>query len=224
MTDLSSKMFPEIVLLRHGETQWNREGRYQGQLDSPLTLTGIAQIRAIAHTLCPIIEALGSCQLWSSPLTRTRQSASIFCEELGLSYADVQFDDRLMERAYGRWEGLTMDEIARRYPEDVEMEKAGRWHFSIPGGGEKFSDVSDRVKNWLDDISNDIPVIAMAHGGSGRVLRGVCMNLEPQKIFAFNDPQSTAFIMSDATTKTIPASPVHLQTFGCDNAGLSVRI
>jgi len=224
MTDQPLHASPEIVLLRHGETQWNREGRYQGQHDSPLSLNGIGQIRAIAETLRPIIEELEHYQLWSSPLTRTRQSVSIFCEQLGLSYADVLFDDRLMERSYGRWEGLTMVEIELRYAEDVEMEKADRWNFAIPNGGEKFADVADRLRSWLDDIANDTPVITMTHGGAGRVLRGVYMNLKPETIFAFNDPQSSAFTMSDTTSKTIQAAPEHLQAFGCLNPGLGVRI
>lgn len=215
---------PNITLLRHGETQWNRDGRYQGQLDSPLTLTGIGQIRAIAQTLRAHLGDITSYQIWSSPLTRTRQSVSVLCEELGLSYNKVGFDKRLMERAYGRWEGLTLDEIATRYPQDVALEKADRWNFTIPGGGESFADVANRLENWLDDIPNDQPVITMAHGGSGRVLRGVYMNLEPDAIFTFNDPQSTAFVMSNAGSKTINAAPDRLQAFGCDNAGLGVRI
>ncbi|HEY9080416.1 histidine phosphatase family protein [Magnetovibrio sp.] len=224
MTDQSPKTPPSIVLLRHGETQWNREGRYQGQHDSPLTLNGIGQIRAIAETLRPVIEELGRCQLWSSPLARTRQSVSIFCEQLGLSYADVLFDDRLMERSYGRWEGLTMGEIAARYPEDVKLEQSDRWNFAIPEGGECFADVARRLRNWLNEIPNDMPVITMAHGGSGRVLRGVCMNLKPENIFAFNDPQSSAFVMSETTTKTVQAAPQYLRAFGCADAGLGVRI
>lgn len=213
-----------IALLRHGETQWNRAARYQGQKDSPLTLTGVGQIRAIAQTLRPHLNDLSAYRVWSSPLTRTRQSISIFCDELGLSYDNVLFDDRLMERAFGRWEGLTLDEIASRYPADVEMENADRWNFAIPGGGESFADVAKRLRSWLDETSDNAPAIVMAHGGSGRILRGVYENLTPEKIFALNDPQSTGFMMSNATSTTIDASPEWLQAFGCQNAGLGVRI
>lgn len=90
----------QIISLRHGETQWNRDGRIQGHMDSPLTLVGIGQMRAIAKTLRPHVQNLGAYQVWSSPLARTRQSISVFCEELGIDYGDVRFDDRLMERAY----------------------------------------------------------------------------------------------------------------------------
>jgi probable phosphoglycerate mutase len=155
---------------------------------------------------------------------RTRQSVSILCEELGLSYEDVSFDDRLMERAYGRWEGLTIGEIAARYPEDLDMEKADRWHFAIPGGGESFAAVANRLRDWLKDVPGDRPVIAMAHGGSGRVLRGVCTGSEPQRVFAYDDPQSTAVLISNGVSTAVGAEGRYLMEYGCEDAGKRVRI
>ena len=215
---------PELVLLRHGETQWNRARRYQGQQDSPLSLTGVGQIRAVAHTLRPHIGDPARYQLWSSPLTRTRQSVSILCEALSLSYDDVRFDDRLMERSYGRWEGLTLDEISARYPEDVAREQEDRWNFSIPAGGESFADVAKRLRVWLSELPAIQPVIVMVHGGSGRVLRGLCEGLSPDGIFACNDLQSTTFLISNGTSTTLLAETKHLRQFGCTGAGLGVKI
>lgn len=215
---------PDIALLRHGETQWNRAKRYQGQQDSPLTLTGIGQIRAIARSLLPHLSDPNRYRLWSSPLVRTRQSISIFCEELGFAYDQVIFDDRLMERAFGRWEGLTMTEIAARYPDDIAMEKADRWGFAIPGGGESFAAVADRLQDWLQDVSASGSIIVMAHGGSGRVLRGICTGAEPEHIFAYNEPQSTAFLCSEGRATSVEATEDHLRRFGCEDAGLGVRI
>ena len=114
-----------------------------------------------------------------------RQPVSVFCEELGLSYAAVNFDDRLMERAYGRWEGLALDEIAARYPEDLEREASDRWTFAIPGGGESFAAVANRLRGWPHDLPGDGPVIVMAQGGSGRVPRGIHAGAEREAIFAF---------------------------------------
>lgn len=214
---------PQILLFRHGETQWNREGRYQGQQDSPLTLTGIGQIRAIAETLRDQINASPNLHIWSSPLTRTRQSVSILCEHLGLDYGTVQFDDRLMERNYGRWEGLTRDEIEDQFPDDVAAEQKDRWSFAIPGG-ESFADVDHRLRAWRSGLNPDVPILVMAHGGSGRVLRGLCTNQAPEAIFAFNDPQSSAFHIQNSAVQTIDASPQHLVTFGCADGGLGVHI
>lgn len=215
---------PELVLLRHGETQWNRARRYQGQQDSPLSLTGVGQIRAIAHTLRSRIGDPARYQLWSSPLTRTRQSVSILCEELSLSYDHVRFDDRLMERSYGRWEGLTLDEISARYPEDVALEQEDRWNFAIPEGGESFADVANRLRVWLSELPTTQPVIVMAHGGSGRVLRGLCEGLNPDGVFACNDPQTAIYLISNGTSTTLFADEEHLRQFGCTGAGLGVRI
>ncbi|MGE4528967.1 MAG: histidine phosphatase family protein [Rhodospirillaceae bacterium] len=216
--------FPQIVLLRHGETQWNRVARYQGQQDSPLTLTGIGQIRAIARSLQPRLDGLGPYRVWSSPLPRTRQSVSIFCEELGLPYEDVRFDARLMERAYGRWEGLTRGEIAARHPEDKEAEAADRWNFAIPGGGESFAAVARRLRAWLRDLPAGEAAVVMAHGGCGRVLRGICSGAEPQAVFAYDEPQSTAILLADGAATPLHAESVLLARYGCRDAGRRVRI
>jgi len=215
---------PEITLLRHGETQWNRVARYQGQQDSPLTLTGVGQIRAIAQSLRPRLRDLSLHQVWSSPLFRTRQSVSILCEELGLPYAAVRFDDRLKERAYGRWEGLTIDEVAARFPEDKEMEAADRWNFAIPGGGESFAAVADRLRGWLRDLPAGQPAIVMAHGGCGRVLRGLYSGADPQAVFAYDDPQSTAILLADGGAAPLHAESALLARYGCSDAGRRVRI
>lgn len=210
---------PDMVLLSHGETHWNRARRYQGHLDSPLTITGTGQIRAIAKTLLPHLGNPSRYQVWSSPLFRTRQSVAILCEELNLSFDDVQFDDRLMERAYGRWEGLTQDEIDARHPDDVKMENADRWNFAIPGGGESFAQVSERLRDWLKSISGNRQLIVMAHGGSGRVLRGICAGLSPENIFACDYTQSTAFLISNGTTTILRAESDYLRQFGGAGAG-----
>lgn len=214
---------PEIVLLRHGETQWNRVARYQGQQDSPLTLTGVGQIRAIAQTLRPRLGDLSLCRVWSSPLPRTRQSVSILCDELGLAYDAVRFDARLMERAYGRWEGLTRAEIGARYPEDKQVEAADRWNFAMPGG-ESFATVAARLRDWLYGLEPDRTAIVMAHGGCGRVLRGLCTGADPQTIFAYDEPQSTAILLAAGAATPLAAEPGLLARYGCTDAGRRVRI
>ena len=199
-TPLTIPDAPDILLLRHGETQWNRHGRYQGQLDSPLTLTGIGQIRAVAETLRSQIEATPNLCIWSSPLTRTRQPVSILCEQLNLDYSAIQFDDRLKERNFGRWEGLTRDEINAQFPKDVEHEQNDRWSFNIPDG-ESYADVEKRLRHWIAELDISVSILVMAHGASGRVLRGLCTEQSPQNIFAFNDPQSSPFLYQTVNLK-----------------------
>lgn len=215
---------PDLLLLRHGETQWNREGRYQGQQDSPLSLTGIGQVRAVAETLKAQFGDLSMYQVWASPLARTRQSVSILCDELGVTYGAVHFDDRLKERNYGRWEGLTRDDITAGYADDLAREHQDRWGFAIPEGGESFADVASRLGRWLEERAADQPLIVMAHGGSGRVLRGIYAGMGTDEIFACNDPQSTIYFLENGTTRTFAADPDALHAFGCSDAGLGVRI
>lgn len=213
----------EIVLLRHGETHWNRAGRYQGHRDSPLTLTGIAQIRAAALTLRRAIGAPDRYQLWCSPLGRAQQSMAVLCEELGLAFADVRFDARLMECAYGRWEGLTRDEIGERYPDDVAAREKDKWGFAIPGG-ESYAQVAERVRAWLEALPAERPALVLGHSGAGRILRGLYTGLDRDAVFAVDEPQSTAFVLRDGRATALPADPGALRRFGCTDAGLGLRL
>ena len=214
---------PAIVLVRHGETHWNRSYRYQGQKDSPLTLTGIAQACAVAATLRRRIGDPRDYRVWSSPLGRTKQTAALLCEEMDIPFAAVTFDDRLMECHYGRWEGLTPDEIRAKHPEDLRSHEANPWTHTVPGG-ENFATVAARVRCWLDEAGPGGPLIVVAHGGSGRVLRGLYLGLDPQAIFAFDEPQSTAFILADGRQRALPPEAEDLRRFGLGDQGLQVRL
>lgn len=214
---------PAIVLVRHGETHWNRSHRYQGQKDSPLTLTGIAQVRAVVAALRRRLGDPAGYRVWSSPLGRTKQTAALLCEEMGLSFAAVTFDDRLMECHYGCWEGLTHDQIRAKYPEDLRDREADPWNHAVPGG-ESFATVAARVRSWLDEAAPGGPLIVVAHGGSGRVLRGLYLGLEPKAIFAFDEPQSTAFVLADGRETMVSPEAGDLRRFGLEDPGLGVRL
>ena len=95
-----------VFLARHGQTVSNAEGRYQGRLDSPLTLLGCEQARTTAEAM----RACGIERLLCSPLGRARQTASVAAEALGLP---VEVDAELTESDLGRWEGLTRQEVGR---------------------------------------------------------------------------------------------------------------
>ena len=123
-----------IYLLRHGETLWNLAGRLQGQGDSPLTWRGLQQARALGDRLCREIDEPGRFRLVSSPLGRAWQTAAIVAEALGLDAQTIAFDDRLKERDYGRWVGLTYDEVKLRFPDDWARRQAEPWSFRVPDG------------------------------------------------------------------------------------------
>lgn len=114
----------EFVLVRHGETAWNTEGRLQGSRDIPLNSTGISQARAVASVLAS--------ERWdvviSSPLARAFDTAVQIVDPLGISEHDIVTDDRLRERHYGEAEGLNLAERENRFPDgvwpDVETHEA----------------------------------------------------------------------------------------------------
>lgn len=125
-----------IVLIRHGETAWNRETRIQGHTDIPLSALGLAQAGRLAEALAD--EPLDA--IYSSDLSRARQTAEALARTRGL---EVHLDAGLRERAFGSFEGLSWREIDEGYPED-----AARWRRREPdfavGGGESLNTFSAR--------------------------------------------------------------------------------
>lgn len=105
----------EFVLVRHGETDWNTEGRLQGSMDIPLNDTGISQARAVASVLAT--------EQWdvviSSPLLRAYDTAVQIVDPLGIAEVDIIIDPRLRERHYGVAEGLLLAERRAQWPDDI---------------------------------------------------------------------------------------------------------
>src|SRR5262245_65615545 len=100
----------ELLLTRHGETDWNREHRVQGHTDVPLNENGREQARALAERLVDVPLAA----IYASDLARARETAEIVARRLGLG---VVLDPGLREKNFGSWEGLTDVEIAERFPD-----------------------------------------------------------------------------------------------------------
>ncbi len=133
-----------LVLIRHGETDWNVEGRYQGQADPPLNARGVAQAQELARRL----QGVGLDLLYSSPLRRARQTAEIIAQALGIP---LYLEPRLKEIAQGEWETLLVTEIQERYPELFQRWETEPWSVQIPGG-ETLAQVQERVYQAVDEI------------------------------------------------------------------------
>ncbi|MFF3100161.1 histidine phosphatase family protein [Viridibacillus arvi] len=181
-----------IYLLRHGETVFNSQGRYQGELDSPLTDDGIAQVKSIARLLKMYIQDPKEWAIISSPLGRAMQSTEIICNTLGLGEAKVETDDRLSEVSVGCWAGLTMKEIEEKWPELLMHTDHYNWYFNSPNG-ESYASVEERVTDWLKSVEGREKVIAVSHGLTGRILRGVYNNLEKNQALKLEVSQDTFF-------------------------------
>ena len=161
-----------LVLVRHGETDWNLAGRAQGHADIPLNATGRAQARAVAR----VLAGFGPVRLWSSDLMRARQTADAIAEATGLT---VECDPRLREYDAGERSGLTHEEAAERYPQQYAASRAGVvGPATLVPGEESTERVRDRIVPALLDcfggLADGETGVGVLHGASLRIgLMGV---------------------------------------------------
>lgn len=143
-----------IALLRHGPTEWNDEGRIQGQIDMPLSEAGRRKMAALRPP-----QGFETVRAYISPLVRARETAEL----LGLRDATV--DARLSEHFWGAWEGMTREEILARDGADA-FEHAGRGIDFTPKDGESTRDLLARVRAFLSDVGRErTDAVAVAHRG-----------------------------------------------------------
>lgn len=158
-------MSRRIVLWRHGRTEWNASGRFQGQTDIDLDEIGRAQAWESARRLAALEPDL----LISSDLRRTRDTMAALGEITG---KPIQLDERLRETFAGEWQGLTGAEIASRYPEEYKAWRAGDPLLKV-GGGETRQDVAERMAAAVRDIAarlaDDGLAVLTTHGGAARL-------------------------------------------------------
>lgn len=145
-------------LVRHGQTDWNVQARYQGQTDVPLNAAGVQQAQALAYELA----GKHFNAVFSSPLQRARLTAEIIAAGLSLP---VQIDDRLREINQGLWEGEIYHDLLIRYPDEMRARREDPYHFRPPEG-ESAAEVADRVARVADNIARQYPagcVLVVSH-------------------------------------------------------------
>ena len=192
-----------IYLVRHGCTVFNDQGRYQGGLDSALTPLGVAQAGQVGRLLRRLIGDPADWTIEASPLGRTVQTAQIICGEIGQG-ATFTLEPRLAELNMGAWEGLTRAEIAQ-----VFRPAADRAHhdlrFEAPGG-ESYDSLVARLTAWLAEAHADPrPRVAISHGITGRVLRGLYLGLDRPAAMALETPQDAVFRLDGGGCERIEA-------------------
>jgi glucosyl-3-phosphoglycerate phosphatase len=158
---------PRLLIWRHGRTEWNAAGRFQGQLDPPLDDEGRRQAALVAPLLAAGLPA--GTVVVSSDLTRAVETAGALTELLGV---ELRTDARLREHGLGCWEGLTRDEVAERYPEQFADWRAGR---PVQGrGGEEAAHVAERALAALADLPEAPAAVVVTHGGTaGRLMEAL---------------------------------------------------
>lgn len=168
-----------LLLARHGETDDNREPiRVQGFTDTPLNDTGRRQAAELAERVAP----LGIVSLWSSDLSRARETAEIVGARIGLEPA---LDARLREANRGEWEGQRFIDIEREQPALYAAWRRAGDEFHFPGG-ESLLEQQQRVLSMLEDVraAGELPALVVCHGGSIRV--ALCAR-DPRGLDAFHD-------------------------------------
>ena len=179
-----------ILLVRHGETEWNLQRRHQGRFDSPLTERGEAQAHAIGQ-LVGTLPNYATARIVASPLGRARRTAEIICQRLDPA-PELSFDDRLRELSLGSWDGLTYSEIEMCSPGIFDGEGRHDWCFRSPDG-ERYETFSARVGGWLSEGVDAPLVIVVTHGMVSRVLRGLYANLSREVAHLLPVPQDKIF-------------------------------
>ena len=166
-----------LYYIRHGETEWNASGRFQGWRDIPLNEKGRAQAVQAGEILRDLLMRDGrdhaELPFVTSPLSRARETMELVRRALGATREGYALEERLRELGFGRWEGMTLDEMAADNPEIFEARNLDKWGVPAPDG-ESYASLQARVQLWLGSLAQDAVVVA--HGGTMRALmvaRGV---------------------------------------------------
>lgn len=192
-----------IYLLRHGQTEFNVAGRYQGQMDSPLTVKGERQAARMGERLAGLVGDGAGWRLVSSPLGRAVRTAEIVHRHLPGAPAPEP-DPRLSEVGMGAWDGLTFAQLDSRRPAAIDHVER---YFHGPGG-ETYDGFAGRIQAWLDTVGPDDNVIAISHGVTTRVLRGLYAGLPRARMLRLDVPQDALYRLDAGRIERLACEPV----------------
>jgi|SRR5579862_3188173 len=189
---------PTLYYVRHGETDFNVEARLQGRRDTALNARGRQQAAACGELLRDLFVRDGrepaDFAYVSSPLIRARETMEILRATLGLDPHAYDIDDRLMEIAYGEWEGLTLAEIGKRMPGMLAAREQDKWDFAPPGG-ESYRSLAGRIGEWYAGLTRD--TVVAAHGGGVRVLMALFGLLPREEATHARIAQGVVYVFAD---------------------------
>jgi len=188
---------PTLYYVRHGLTDWNIEGRLQGQHDVALNERGRVQAIECGEILRDL-WARESClpqslHYVSSPLVRARATMELMRVTLGLAPDSYDTDARLREISFGEWEGLTYLDVLKRDKDVVAKREGNKWRF-LPPGGESYEQLALRVGAWYATISQD--TVVTAHGGTARALIGLLGVAPPEEAAHYPIDQGAVYVFA----------------------------
>lgn len=178
----------KLFIARHGETQWNVEGRFQGKLDSPLTGNGLQQIELMKNFFKNVRIGV----IYSSDLGRAVATSKAISD---FKKIPLFFTEELREISYGVFEGLNHDEIDARFPGLWEKRCLDKYNFKIPEG-ESYCEVFERAKNFLEKIlkkHENEAVLLVSHGCMSRMLIQYFINVQKDIAVQFGIPHDNVY-------------------------------
>lgn len=189
-----------LFIIRHGETDWNAEKRYQGQADIPINDRGRAQAKRNGETLKTLGLDLNTLDFVASPLVRARETMEICRAALGLDRDGYRLDPLLKELSYGAWQGMLQSDLPTQDPEGLEARNQDPYHWR-PKNGESYADLVERTRGWLETVNGDS--IIVTHGGILRSLHALLLGVPEHEVPTVPVPQDSVLRIRNGTGQRI---------------------
>jgi broad specificity phosphatase PhoE len=189
-----------FYLIRHGQTDWNAEGRFQGSVDIPLNDIGRGQAKRNGLAFKAELPNTKGWSFVSSPLSRARETMEIVRSNAGLNPQDYKLEPDLREVSYGDWERQTIEEISRTNPAGIEERAGNKWGF-VPPNGESYAMLADRVRSVLTTLKS--PTVITAHGGVLRSIYYLIGDIDAEEAAIAEVPQDQFLFVDGANLRWI---------------------
>ena len=190
-----------LILVRHGESEWNRAGRIQGQVNSPLTDLGISQAGAISDYLSGIFLNQ-ELEIYSSPLERAIQTAQIIAKGIDHLSSEVIIEERLNDFNLGEISGTYgWDKVAEIFPEQAQLRLQDPMLFH-PSGGESGAEFEARLRSLMEDLKGeDTTKLLVSHGIVNKFIRGIYKNISCKEMINLGESQNTCLLYTSPSPR-----------------------
>lgn len=196
-----------LILVRHGESEWNRAGRIQGQVNSPLTDLGIDQAKAIRDHLSGILLNQ-ELEIYTSPLDRAIQTAEIIAQGIDHPSSKIIIEERLNDFSLGEISGtFGWDKVAEIFPKQAQLRLQDPMRFH-PSGGESGAEFEARLRSLLEDLMDESSLkLMVSHGIVNKFIRGILKNISGKEMVQLGESQNTIYRLEQGEETEIKILP-----------------
>ena len=192
-----------IIIVRHGQTLWNVLKKLQGHRNSKLTVKGNRQAIKVAKFFDQKIKKIEDFKIYSSPIKRVVDYTNVINSNLkNIKIKNkIIYSNYLKEHNFGKWEGKSISEIKKKFPDEFQNRELDKWNFKVPKG-ESYSVLSKRVKKFIKKkISLRKKYIIFTHEMVSKVFRGAILNLDKKKTMKLKHNSDFVFIYKNKKFK-----------------------